>query len=84
MRRQLFRRALANCERVPEAKRKQTTIHTLRHTAASLLVQSGVPLLDVGKFLGHSTPVVAWRYAHLAPDAGKNTAQALGRAFEGG
>jgi site-specific recombinase XerD len=33
------------------------------------LVQDGVPLYDVGALLGHSSPSVTARYAHLRPDA---------------
>lgn len=44
------------------------TFHTLRHTCASWLVQNGAPLLEVQKLLGHSTPVVTQRYAHLSPE----------------
>lgn len=40
-------------------------IHDLRHTVASLALQGGVPLSVVGKMLGHSTPAVTHRYAHL-------------------
>lgn len=43
--------------------------HTLRHTAASWLVQEGVPLYDVQRLLGHESFAVTARYAHLAPDA---------------
>jgi integrase len=43
------------------------SFHTLRHTAASLMVQSGVPLYEVQKVLGHSTPLMTERYAHLQP-----------------
>jgi integrase len=32
------------------------SFHTLRHTAASWMVQAGVDLYGVGKFLGHKTP----------------------------
>jgi integrase len=43
--------------------------HALRHSAASWLVQDGVPLYDVQRLLGHESFAVTQRYAHLAPDA---------------
>jgi integrase len=43
--------------------------HSLRHTAASWLVQAGVPLSEIQRLLGHSTPTMTNRYAHLAPGA---------------
>ena len=43
--------------------------HTMRHTAASWLVQAGVPLYEVQKFLGHEKADTTARYAHLAPHA---------------
>jgi integrase len=41
--------------------------HDLRHTCASWLAQAGVPLHTIGEFLGHSSPAVTKRYAHLQP-----------------
>jgi len=43
------------------------TIHTLRHTFASRLVQKGVPLQVVSTLLNHTTLTMTMRYAHLAP-----------------
>lgn len=48
---------------VPDA-----SFHTLRHTAASWLVQAGTDLYAVGQILGHKTPRMTQRYAHLSPD----------------
>lgn len=43
------------------------TLHTLRHTFASRLVQKGIPIQTVSKLLNHSTIQMTMRYAHLAP-----------------
>jgi len=43
-------------------------IHILRHTCASRLVQRGVSLPVVQKWLGHKTITMTMRYAHLAPE----------------
>lgn len=48
--------------------------HDLRHTAATLMLMRGVPLVTVSKILGHSTPAItATIYAHTLDDA-KSTA----------
>jgi integrase len=40
------------------------TIHTLRHTAITNLVQTGTDLLTVMRFSGHKTLVMVQRYSH--------------------
>lgn len=52
--------------------------HDLRHTTASLMIQSGVPLYTVGEILGHKSMQTTKRYAHLSMD---NKRDALEAAF---
>jgi integrase len=55
----LFREALE------AAKIGDFRFHDLRHTSASLLAQSGATLLEIQQVLGHRTPAMTARYAHL-------------------
>lgn len=41
-------------------------IHDLRHSAASFMINGGVPLFDVGKVLGHANYKSTIRYSHLS------------------
>jgi len=52
-------------------RRHKVVFHTLRHTYASWLVESGVDLYTVKKLMGHSTIAMTERYSHL----GNNTLQ---------
>jgi len=53
-------------------------IHDMRHTAASLLINAGVPMKSVQDHLGHSSITVTMdRYAHLYPETRKHIATVL-------
>lgn len=47
------------------------SLHWLRHTFCTALVQSGVSLHEVKRLAGHSSITVTERYAHHMPDFGR-------------
>ncbi|MGA2512884.1 MAG: tyrosine-type recombinase/integrase [Candidatus Limnocylindrales bacterium] len=55
--------------------------HRIRHAAATLLVNNGMPLGEVSRYLGHSSTAPTRRYAQQTPEAlGLRAAEALARA----
>ena len=48
---------------------KDVRIHDLRHSYASALVNGGRSLYEVQTLLGHSTPTMTQRYAHLSNES---------------
>ena len=55
--------------------------HRIRHATATLLVNNGMPLEEVSRYLGHSSTDVTRRYAQQTPDAlGLRAAEALERS----
>ncbi len=55
------------------------TIHSLRHTAASLLVSIGTPILDVSRILGHaSSKMTLDIYGHAYPSQTASWMEKLG------
>lgn len=44
------------------------TPHTLRHTCGTWMAQQGVPLFEIGGWLGHSNERTVELYAHHCPD----------------
>ena len=75
-----FRRAGVNAPHLVE-RHGRVTIHSLRHTFASWLLQNGMNLSEVQDLLGHETLQMTRRYAHLATGAAveraKGTLEAL-------
>ena len=55
----------------------EACFHTFRHTTCSRLVQRGVSLPVVQKFMGHADITTTMRYAHLAPDSLDEARKAL-------
>jgi integrase len=56
-------------------------IHDLRHSFASLLINSGRSLYEVQKLLGHTQVKTTQRYAHLAPETLLDASNAATKAI---
>jgi integrase len=54
--------------------------HTLRHTCATWLAQSGVPVWDAAGFLGMSVEMFERVYGHHHPDYQRAASEAVGRS----
>lgn len=76
--------AWANLIRAAGLESQGVTLHTLRHTFASHVVQSGASLPMVGSLLGHTQAATTHRYAHLAVDPLRDVAAAIDRAAQAG
>jgi integrase len=71
---------------IPAVKRAgldDVHLHDARHTYASWLIQDGVPLEEVGRLLGHVSPLTTRRYAHLAETPSASVLSALSRPVRG-
>ncbi len=64
--------------------RPDCTFHSLRHTTASWLSQSGVDLAQIKEFMRHKHIQTTLRYAHLQPEHLADTVAALDSAIRGG
>jgi hypothetical protein len=53
------------------------TPHTLRHTAATWLMQRGVPIWQAAGYLGMSAQILEQTYGHHHPDYMRSAAMAI-------
>jgi integrase len=72
-----FRRACKRCGI------EGITLHSLRHTFASRVVQAGLSLMEIQNLLGHASPITSLRYAHLAPNQASSKAVSILNTFNG-
>jgi integrase len=59
------------------------TLHTLRHTAATLMLTNGIPLHVVAARLGDRPETLLRVYAHLLPQSDEGAAQGMERIVAG-
>jgi integrase len=58
-------------------------LHTLRHSAAGVMLSRGVPLTVVSDILGHaSIAIIGDIYGHVSPDVARQAMDTLGDAFD--
>ena len=60
----------------------QVTLHSLRHTHASMLIASGMDILTISRRLGHASPGITLNvYGHLVAGTDDRAAQIMDQAF---
>lgn len=62
----------------------RVSLHTLRHSFASIMVSRGVPLGTVQKLLGHESQAMTERYSKVGDQTVLNAMDTLQGAFTGG
>jgi integrase/recombinase XerD len=74
---QVFRAALA-----VSGVHKHVSVHSLRHSYATHLLEDGVNLRQIQTWLGHNSPAVTSVYTHLTEQATHAAAQQVGRLMQ--
>jgi site-specific recombinase XerD len=78
--------SLQSCLRRAVARsdvRKKASVHTLRHSYATHLLEDGVDLRIIQGYLGHSSPKTTSLYTHLTSEVRKATRDPVERLMDG-
>jgi site-specific recombinase XerD len=63
--------------------KKKISPHSLRHSYATHLIESGVDLLEVQKILGHHSILTTAQYTHLTSHTGQNASLHINTLMNG-
>jgi site-specific recombinase XerD len=74
----VFRQAL-----LESGIRKQASIHTLRHSYATHLLENGVDLRTIKEYLGHNSANTTVLYTHLTDKVQQHSRESLDHLVEG-
>jgi len=61
-----YLKLIINRTQNPTLKAKQITIHHLRHSIATHLIEQGIPVEQIRQFLGHSQLETTQIYTHIS------------------
>ena len=79
-----FRKAVAACglNQGRKDRKEQIVFHSLRHTAASLMLKAGVDLRTIQSLFGWSTLQMLQRYTHAGDEAKSKAMESLARELK--